>query len=333
MAEGSETELMVDNPEGQATLIFAHGAGAGMDHAWMETMTKLMAQKGYRVVRFEFPYMAKKRVTGKAGGPNPMPTLLSTYAGVVEAEQKRAKNNKLFVSGKSMGGRVASMLAAAQATGDSKEGCLEKSAAGKKKKAKVPEIEDSVNLNIAGVCCLGYPFHPPGKPDTLRTAHLENMATPTLILQGTRDTFGTTEDVKSYQLSERVRVHWLEDGDHSLQPRKKSGRTLEQNMAEAATEMDKFMRDLGANPISLSSSSNFATGTGSKQTAMDAWLAHSVVKNKAKVKNEVEIEKIDSESEIKKAIPKKEEYKVTTKKRATRSEEAAHPVQKKSRRA
>ena len=99
---------------------------------------------------------------------------------------------KLIIGGKSMGGRVASMV------GD------ELYASGK----------------IAGLLCLGYPFHPPEKPDQLRTAHLADLKVPTLIVQGTRDPFGTMDEVSSYSLSKMIEILWLEDGDHDLKPRK-----------------------------------------------------------------------------------------------------------------
>lgn len=101
-------------------------------------------------------------------------------------------NGPLIIGGKSMGGRVASMVAD------------ELHSAGK----------------VAGLVCLGYPFHPPGKPAQLRTRHLAGLVTPALICQGTRDQFGTREDVVGYALSENIQILWLEDGDHDLKPRK-----------------------------------------------------------------------------------------------------------------
>ena len=95
---------------------------------------------------------------------------------------------------------------------------------------------------VAGVCCLGYPFHPPGKPERLRTAHLEAMQTSTLIVQGTRDRFGTEEEVATYRLSDAIELAWMEDGDHSFKPRKKSGRSLEQNLDDAARAVVAFIR-------------------------------------------------------------------------------------------
>ena len=99
----------------------------------------------------------------------------------------------LTIGGKSLGGRMATMVAD--------------------------------ELGVKGVVCFGYPFHPPADPTRLRTAHLGHLTTPTLILQGSRDPFGTREQVGSYQLASSVRIEWLEDGDHSLKPRRSSGAT------------------------------------------------------------------------------------------------------------
>jgi len=116
------------------------------------------------------------------------------------------------IGGKSMGGRIASMIA-----------------------------DDA---GVDGLVCLGYPFHPPGKPEKLRTAHLRDLQTPTLIVQGTRDPFGKPEEVDAYDLSDGIRIVWLEDGDHSFKPRKSSGRTLEQNFGEAIAAIAAFVAGL-----------------------------------------------------------------------------------------
>jgi predicted alpha/beta-hydrolase family hydrolase len=121
--------------------------------------------------------------------------------------------SEVVIGGKSMGGRIASMIAD--------------------------------EAGVAGVVCLGYPFHPPGKPERLRTAHLETLETPTLIVQGTRDQLGTAEDVASYALSPSIEIAWMEDGDHSFKPRKKSGRTHEQNLDAGAEAVVDFIRRLG----------------------------------------------------------------------------------------
>ena len=97
---------------------------------------------------------------------------------------------------------------------------------------------------VAGLVCLGYPFHPPGKPERLRTQHLEALETPTLIVQGARDSFGTAEEVASYSLSPSIEVVWMEDGDHSFKPRKRSGRTHDDNLRAAADAIVTFAQGL-----------------------------------------------------------------------------------------
>jgi len=99
-------------------------------------------------------------------------------------------------------------------------------------------------VGARGLVCLGYPFHPPGRPEKLRTKHLETLATPALVVQGTRDAFGTAEDVAGYRLSPAIRVVWLQDGDHSWKPRAASGRSEAQNMADAIAAIREFLASL-----------------------------------------------------------------------------------------
>ncbi|MDJ0839174.1 MAG: dienelactone hydrolase family protein [Acidobacteriota bacterium] len=200
--------MLFNGPEDAAVrLILAHGAGAPMDSPFMNIVAEGIGAAGIRVARFEFPYMARRRTDGKKGGPDRAPVLETTWRQAVEG---MGGPENLFIGGKSMGGRIASMIA------------------------------DQVGA--AGLICMGYPFHPPGKPEKLRTEHLKNLKTPTLILQGARDPFGKPEEVDTYDLADTIRVHWLEDGDHGLKPRKKSGRTEEQNLNEAVAEAVSFMR-------------------------------------------------------------------------------------------
>ena len=98
-----------------------------------------------------------------------------------------------------------------------------------------------INAGVAGLVCLGYPFHPPGRPEKTRTEHLADLRTPALILQGERDRFGTPGDVAGYELSASITVEWLPDGDHDLAPRKRSGRTLEQNWNDAVEAIAGFV--------------------------------------------------------------------------------------------
>ncbi len=195
--------------DARVTLALAHGAGAPMDHPFMNTIAEAVAGKDVRVVRFEFPYMAARRTGGKNRAPDREPVLMQTWRDVIA---KLGTPGRIVIGGKSMGGRIASMVA------------------------------DEVAA--AGLICLGYPFHPPGAPTRLRTAHLEKLQTPALILQGTRDSFGLPEEVAKYKLSPKIRIVWIEDGDHSFQPRTRSGRTYEQNMAEAIARMKSFITSL-----------------------------------------------------------------------------------------
>jgi len=182
--------FLYDGPENaKATLLLAHGAGAPMDSASMTSLAKTLAKHDLRIARFEFGYMAGRRT---AAGRKPPPRAEKLTAEYLAAIAALSAKSPLVIGGKSMGGRVASMIAD------------ELFAAG----------------TIAGLLCLGYPFHPIGKPEQLRTAHLGEMKTPALIAQGTRDPFGTREEVATYKLSKRIEILWLEDGDHDLKPRK-----------------------------------------------------------------------------------------------------------------
>ncbi|MEL6343054.1 MAG: alpha/beta family hydrolase [Myxococcota bacterium] len=201
-------DWLIDNPHGAPTLILAHGAGAPFDTPFMNTIAQGVAAAGIRVVRFEFPYMRRRRTEGVKAGPNGAKILIACWHEIIDAV---GPADKLFIGGKSMGGRIASMIAD--------------------------------ELGVKGVVCLGYPFHPAGKPDKLRTEHLNRMKAPTLIVQGTRDPMGRPDEVDEYNLSEAVTVQWIEDGDHSLKPRRRSGRTLEQNLAAAVAATVTFLRD------------------------------------------------------------------------------------------
>lgn len=202
----SVTLLRDGNGETLGTLVLAHGAGAPMDSPFMAEMAQGLAALGACVVRFEFPYMHARRVDGKRSGPDRQPELLATYREVIA---QLGDPKTLVIGGKSMGGRMASLIAD--------------------------------ELGVRGLVCLGYPFHPAGKPQQLRVAHLKDLKTRTLIVQGTRDTLGSKPDVDTYDLSSTIQLAWLEDGDHSFEPRKKSGRTTPQAMQEAINHVATFM--------------------------------------------------------------------------------------------
>lgn len=199
----------VDGPEGGATLVLAHGAGAPMDSPFLEIMARELASRGIRVVRFEFPYMRERRETGRNRPPDREPALRKAWLEVVEA---LGGGGGLVLGGKSMGGRFASMVA---------DEC-----------------------GARGLVCLGYPFHPPGQAGKLRVAHLEGLRTPALIVQGTRDPFGTREEVEGYRLSPAIRLVWIDDGDHSFKPRASSGHTEKESLEQAVEAVAGFVLSL-----------------------------------------------------------------------------------------
>ncbi|MEK6234632.1 MAG: alpha/beta fold hydrolase [Planctomycetales bacterium] len=200
--------LLTNGPEAGPTVVLAHGAGAAMDTDFMNFFAEGFAERDARVVRFEFPYMVKRRETGGKRPPDREPILRRTWLEIIES--LGAEN--LIIGGKSMGGRMASLVAD--------------------------------EAKVAGLLCLGYPFHPSGKPDRLRTEHLRTIETPTLILQGERDPMGNRTEVAGYDLSSSVQVHWMADGDHGFKPRKKSGLTVEDNWREGVRVAADFVHGL-----------------------------------------------------------------------------------------
>ncbi|HKJ70664.1 MAG TPA: alpha/beta family hydrolase [Gammaproteobacteria bacterium] len=188
------------------TLALAHGAGVGMDSPFMAAVASGLGERGWRVARFEFPYMVRRRAEGTKRPPDRQPVLLDTWREVID----ELGAQRLVIGGKSMGGRMASLVAD--------------------------------EAGVAGLVGLGYPFHPPGKPDRTRIEHLQRLATPALIVQGSRDPFGTREEVASYPLDPAIAFHWAEDGNHDLAPRKRSGRTAEDNLSAALDAVDGFLR-------------------------------------------------------------------------------------------
>ena len=203
--------ILFDGPKNADYIIrLAHGAGAPMDATFMQATTEGLTKRGLRVARFEFPYMAERRFTQIKKPPNRTPVLLESWN---EAIAEIGSPSRLVIGGKSLGGRIASMVAD--------------------------------EAGVTGLVCLGYPFHSPGKlASPERLEHLEFLKTPTLICQGTRDSFGKPEEVSGYNLSSQILLHWLADGDHSLKPRKRSGRTAAQNLEEALDAILKFTSKL-----------------------------------------------------------------------------------------
>ena len=178
-----------------------------MDSPFMRIVAEGVAASGIRVARFEFPYMRRRRETGRRGAPDAPAVLLQSWR---DAIAELGGSDRLVIGGKSMGGRIASMVADEAA--------------------------------VRGLICLGYPFHPPGNPAKTRIKHLQALTTPTLIVQGERDSFGGPEEVARYKLSREIQMEWIGDGDHSFKPRKSSGRTEADNLRTAIELVVNFVR-------------------------------------------------------------------------------------------
>lgn len=197
-----------------ATLLLAHGSSAAMDHPLMTAFAEAVAAAGVSVVRFEFRYRAAVRSGAARRPPPPVGTLVPEFADALAAVLADT-DGAVLIGGKSMGGRVAAMLAG-----------------------------EPLDPRVRGVVCWGYPFHKPGQPDRTRLTPLAAARLPVLILQGTRDEYGGPADVAGYDLPPSVRVAWFEDGDHHLAPRKASGVTVAEHLSRAADLVSAFAGDL-----------------------------------------------------------------------------------------
>lgn len=199
------SDIIIDGDKSAPLFVFAHGAGAGMEHSFMSVIAQGLAKKWIQVLRFDFPYMQKRRLDGKKRPPDRAPKLLEHFQAVIDQHTTKP----VVIGGKSMGGRMASLLA-------------------------------DKDL-VSGVACLGFPFHPPGKPEKYKGEHLAELTKPCLILQGERDTFGKKEEVEQFELAKSISVDYLPDGDHSFKPRKASGFTEEQNLDLAIEKLSQFI--------------------------------------------------------------------------------------------
>ena len=208
--------LITGPSNAKTTLLLAPGAGAPATSAWMDALCAVLAEAGIRALRFDFDYMAARQRTGSRRPPPKAEALMAEYEAAIVAAEGLGVCGQLLIGGKSLGGRVASLVA--------------------------QTLFDSGR--IAGLVCLGYPFHPPKQPEKLRTAHLLDLTCPSLIVQGERDPFGGPDEVAGYGLSDAIHVHWARDGDHDLSPRRSSGATLDGNLAEAVGEIVRFAERL-----------------------------------------------------------------------------------------
>src|SRR5215813_5506522 len=188
------------------TLILGHGAGAGQMSSFMISFSNELASRGMDIVTFNFLYSEQGR-----GAPDRNDKLEACYRAVIDTvrQHSKLKDNKLAIGGKSMGGRIASQVAASG------------------------EVED-----IAGLVFLGYPLHPPGNPEKLRSAHLPNIKSPMLFIQGSRDTFGTEAELRPIvkKLRGRATLYVVAGGDHSL----KVSKNVEKQAAVYKTVQDEI---------------------------------------------------------------------------------------------
>jgi len=207
---GIQLELKGD-PAASIVVLLAHGAGAPMTSPFMDTMASLLAERGLLTARFEFAYMAARRTGGKRRPPPKAELLCEEYREAVRvAGTLRASNARFVIGGKSMGGRMASLLAD--------------------------------ELGADALVCLGYPFYAVGKPEKPRIEHLAQLKTRTLIIQGERDALGDRSTVSAYPLSDSITLHWLAAADHDLNPLKRSGFTHDQHLDSAAERIASFIR-------------------------------------------------------------------------------------------
>ncbi len=197
------------------TIILAHGAGAPADSAFMDRLSGSLASAGVATVRFEFPYMLRRRDDGRKRPPDRQPVLLAHFRDVI---RQVAGNGRIFIGGKSMGGRMASLLAA----------------------------EPDLAGTLSGCVCFGYPFHPPGKPDHWRVGHFGRFHCPVMIIQGTRDPFGKQKEVEGFEaLSDSsCRIHWLEGANHDFRPLARQPETEDQVIENAAKAAASFMAEV-----------------------------------------------------------------------------------------
>ena len=190
-----------------AHFLLAHGAGAPMDSDWMNQLTECLVEQGISVHRFEFPYMNKRRTEGVKKPPDRGPILEKHFLDVISQFKKKP----LFIGGKSMGGRMASVIAN--------------------------------ECDVEGVIVFGYPFHAPGKPiNEKRLEAFLELKKPCLVLQGERDAMGSQEELKAIKFPRKIKFVYLKDGDHSLKPRKKSGFTLEKHLETSAERSLDFIK-------------------------------------------------------------------------------------------
>lgn len=215
------TDMLYDGHDGPL-LLFAHGAGAPMDSDAMNRLTATLVSAGFRVARFEFPYMVKRRQDGRKRPPDAMKTLMRTWRDCLEQVLDTCQpGERVFIGGKSMGGRLATHI-----------------------------LAEECPCAVAGGIVFGYPFHPPGKPDRWRIDHFSRLERPLWIAQGERDPFGKVHEVTEIGWGAApVQLHWVAGGDHDLLPTRRSGLDPEALVAEAGDAAAGFAKQCLEAPI------------------------------------------------------------------------------------
>jgi len=205
--------LLVAPADSRALLVLAHGAGAGMRHAFLERIAQALAVRKVATFRYEFLYMEKG-----GGRPDPPAVAAARVREAVAAAAVAAPGLPLFAGGKSFGGRMTSTAAA---------------------EAPLP--------GVCGLVFLGFPLHPPGQPGIGRAEHLDRVTVPMLFLQGTRDTFAQLSLLEPViaRLKPRATFQLIDGGDHSFKVPKSSGRTAEDVMNELAGTIAAWTSDMG----------------------------------------------------------------------------------------
>ena len=209
--------ILINGPiEAKNILLLAHGAGASMDSVFMNTISEGLNKNGIMTIRFEFPYMKKRRL-GKNSFPDNIEVLCEFYKNLYLKIKKKNPNKNIWLGGKSMGGRVSTII--------------------------------SKSLAIKGVIVFGYPFHPINKTYKLRLESLQLSGPPILIIQGNRDKFGSYDEVIKYKINKLNTIFWVEDGDHSFNTLKKSMFSTEESIVKAYNEASLFIKSNNSNSI------------------------------------------------------------------------------------
>ena len=209
---GDVAAILLDPPGAQSLYVFAHGCGAGLRHAFMETLAQALAEHGVATLRYNFPYLE----AGK-GRPDPPAVLEATVRAAIDAATPIAKGRTVIAGGKSMGGRMTSQLLAKRS-----------------------------DLPVKGLACVGFPLHQPGKPALSRAAHLHDVRVPMLFMQGTRDTLADLALMQEVcaALGDIATLHIVAGADHSFHVLKRSGRSGAEVFEELANTLADWAASL-----------------------------------------------------------------------------------------